>query len=88
MSHSPEFTPRASPPPSPDEPPEADFLVVFDHRPVDGDAPAAAAPAEMSEHDRALEREVEDLRWHLRDLTERRDLAIEELKAGNEELQR
>ena len=61
------------------------MLVTFDPR----SAPAAPVVAVAATDDagRRLLRQVDDLKWHLRDLTEQGTSATQELKAGNEELQ-
>jgi two-component system CheB/CheR fusion protein len=64
------------------------LLVIFDSQP-DGVDASEKVPGDATDapvRDKALEQEIEDLKWHLRDLTERRDLAIEEMRSSNEEL--
>ena len=68
------------------------LLVTFDLRPAGADADADAG-ADASEPVRAdpdrllLQRQVDELKWHLRDITEQGNTATQELKASNEELQ-
>jgi two-component system CheB/CheR fusion protein len=61
------------------------LLVTFELRP----APAEGVVAVVAPDDttRRLQRQVDELKWHLRDLTEQGNAATQELKAGNEELQ-
>jgi two-component system CheB/CheR fusion protein len=61
------------------------LLVTFDLRAV-ADASAAAPKAEDA-HERRLQQQVDELKWHLRDVTEQGVTATQELKASNEELQ-
>ena len=60
------------------------LLVVFEGQPASpGEQAANADPAPV----RDAQREVEELKWHLRDLSERGITANAELKSSNEELQ-
>ena len=63
-------------------------LVTFDARPAAGEvsAPAPLGTVESSQLAR-MAQQVDELKWHLRDVTERNDSATQELKANNEELQ-
>lgn len=67
------------------------LLVLFDSRPVTGGVPAAKEAARTDpENDsvsRHLERELEQIKTHLRDTVEQYEASTEELKASNEELQ-
>jgi two-component system CheB/CheR fusion protein len=66
------------------------LLVTFDLRKAD---PAAVvdvgAPTDPGSADQARElaRQVEELKWHLRDVSERSETTTQELRANNEELQ-
>ncbi len=61
------------------------LLVTFDLRPLPGDV---VVPAPVGDPTQArLQRQVDDLNGHLRDLAEQSNGASRELKAGNEELQ-
>jgi two-component system CheB/CheR fusion protein len=62
------------------------LLVTFDLGPLPADA-VARPPADEGEHQRRLLRQVDELKWHLRDLTEQGNTTTQELKASNEELQ-
>lgn len=62
------------------------LLVIFDERPnADSLTPVAAASADALTWQ--LEHELEQMKAHVRELTEQAELTHEELRAGNEELQ-
>jgi two-component system, chemotaxis family, CheB/CheR fusion protein len=61
------------------------LLVTFDLRAVaEG---SVVAPAAVDRPEQRLRRQIDELKWHLRDLTEEGNTATQELKASNEELQ-
>jgi two-component system CheB/CheR fusion protein len=64
------------------------LLVVFEENPstpqADGTPPIVPPPEPMVQH---LERELEQIKGHLRDTVEQYEAGTEELKASNEELQ-
>ncbi len=65
-----------------------DFLLVsFERSPRDGAVPIAPKADADDEVGRRLERRVDELKWHLRDVSERSETTEQELKANNEELQ-
>jgi len=62
------------------------LLVIFDERPsTDAQTPVAAASADAVTWQ--LEHELEQMKAHVRELSEQAELTHEELRAGNEELQ-
>ena len=61
------------------------LLVTFDLRAVD--AASVAPPAVEDARERRLQQQVDELKWHLRDVNEKGVTATQELKASNEELQ-
>jgi len=62
------------------------LLVIFDERP-NVDAQTPIAPAAGDAVTRQLEHELEQMKAHVRELSEQAELTHEELRAGNEELQ-
>ena len=64
------------------------LLVTFDSQPaaVGIGAEPAARPAEDDQVQR-MARQIDELKWHLRDVSERSNSTTQELKANNEELQ-
>ncbi|HEX2540413.1 MAG TPA: PAS domain S-box protein [Caldimonas sp.] len=64
------------------------LLVTFDVRAVDAAAAGQGdGPVAPGSRERELEQQVEQLKWHLRDVAERGETTTQELKANNEELQ-
>ena len=67
------------------------LLVTFDLRPAEPDTTRSAKPVpttpSQDARERELQRQIEELQWHLRDTTERSETTTQELKANNEELQ-
>jgi len=61
------------------------LLVTFDLRAVD--AATVQPPTTEDAHERRLQQQIDELKWHLRDTTEKGVTATQELKASNEELQ-
>ena len=62
------------------------LLVTFDLGPAPVDA-VVRAPADEGAHERRLARQIDELKWHLRDITEQGNTTTQELKGSNEELQ-
>jgi len=61
------------------------LLVTFDLRAVAGEV--VAPPSNEDAHERRLQQQIDELKWHLRDVNEKGVAATQELKASNEELQ-
>ncbi len=62
------------------------LLITFELRAVAGADPAPA-PKTEDVRERRLQQQIDELKWHLRDVTEQGVTATQELKASNEELQ-
>ncbi len=69
------------------EPKPAFFLIVFVPRPTTHAIPRAATGLETDPIVQQLERELEGLKAHMREMLEQHEVAVEEQKAVNEELQ-
>jgi len=64
------------------------LLVTFESHPVEG-VPEAEPARRPAEDDQVLRmaRQIDELKWHLRDVSDSSDSTTQELKASNEELQ-